>query len=139
MPSNEISSLAEKIARLIEAETSRPDLSSVAASIEKINRRLDKIEAAIDGCRSHDSNSSNYQQRLAPTSGPLPNSEQKSNSGSTSGISNSPAAHPSQARFTLAEAVADAIIDAKTKEKACTFEPNGKPCDHCGMCSARGF
>jgi len=54
-------------------------------------------------------------------------------------ISNPILAHPSQSRFTLAEAIADAIIDSKTNEKACSFEPNGKPCDHCGMCSSRGF
>jgi len=47
-------------------------------------------------------------------------------------------AHPSQDRFEIAEAIADAIF-AGTNEKACTFEPNGKPCDHCSMCSSRGF
>ena len=47
--------------------------------------------------------------------------------------------HPSLEKFSIAEAIADTVIDAKTKEKACTFEPNGKPCDHCAMCSSRGF
>ena len=47
--------------------------------------------------------------------------------------------HPSQEKFSIAEAIADAVIDSKSKEKACTFEPNGKPCDHCSMCSSRGF
>jgi hypothetical protein len=47
--------------------------------------------------------------------------------------------HPSQERFTVAEAIADEIFTNFKKEKACTFEPNGKPCDHCGMCSSRGF
>jgi hypothetical protein len=114
MPSKEVSNLAEKIARLIEAETSQPDLSAVVASIEKISQRLDRMESALSEAKSP-------------------------NLGSQPQISNSPANHPSQARFTLAEAIADAIIDSKTKEKACTFEPNGKPCDHCGMCSSRGF
>lgn len=50
---------------------------------------------------------------------------------------NSP--HPSQERFEIAEAIADAIFHGVAKEKACTFEPNGKPCDHCSMCSSRGF
>ena len=45
--------------------------------------------------------------------------------------------HPSQEKFAIAEAIADEIFNKK--EKACTFEPNGKPCDHCGMCSSRGF
>ena len=47
--------------------------------------------------------------------------------------------HPSQDRFAVAEAIADAVFDLNSKEKACTFEPNGKPCDHCAMCSSRGF
>lgn len=47
--------------------------------------------------------------------------------------------HPSLDKFSVAEAVADAFIEAKSKEKACTFEPNAKPCDHCAMCSSRGF
>jgi hypothetical protein len=54
-------------------------------------------------------------------------------------ISNLKSNHPSQDRFTVAEAIADAVFDLKSKEKACTFEPNGKPCDHCAMCSSRGF
>jgi hypothetical protein len=47
--------------------------------------------------------------------------------------------HPSQERFAVAEAIADEIFSSLQKEKACTFEPNGKPCDHCSMCSSRGF
>jgi hypothetical protein len=56
---------------------------------------------------------------------------------SDSGACRSP--HPSAERFSIAEAIADAVFDAKSKEKTCTFEPNGRPCDHCSMCSARGF
>ena len=47
--------------------------------------------------------------------------------------------HPSLEKFSIVEAIADAAFDSKSKEKACTFEPNGKPCDHCSMCSSRGF
>jgi hypothetical protein len=47
--------------------------------------------------------------------------------------------HPSLDKFDIAEAVADAVFNAKSKEKTCTFEPNGRPCDHCSMCSSRGF
>jgi hypothetical protein len=60
-------------------------------------------------------------------------------SNSRSEISNPQLIHPSQERFEIAEAMADAIFAGVHKEKACTFEPNGKPCDHCSMCSARGF
>ena len=54
-------------------------------------------------------------------------------------IPSSSPVHPSLERFEIAEAVADAVFDGVHKEKACTFEPNGKPCDHCSMCSSRGF
>jgi hypothetical protein len=60
-------------------------------------------------------------------------------SDSRSEISDLKLLHPSQERFEIAEAIADAIFDGVQKEKACTFEPNGKPCDHCSMCSSRGF
>ena len=46
--------------------------------------------------------------------------------------------HPSLEKFAIAEAIADQIFAAKGNEKACTFEPS-KPCDHCSMCSSRGF
>lgn len=47
--------------------------------------------------------------------------------------------HPSLDKLAIAEAIADQIFGGEGKEKACTFEPNGKPCDHCAMCSSRGF
>lgn len=46
--------------------------------------------------------------------------------------------HPSQDRFAIAEAIVDSLFDTGAKEKACTYEPS-KPCDHCSMCSSRGF
>ncbi len=50
-----------------------------------------------------------------------------------------PSMHPSQEKFAVLEAVADQIIEGLKTDKACTFEPNGRPCDHCSMCSSRGF
>ena len=47
--------------------------------------------------------------------------------------------HASLEKFAVAEAMADDIFAGIQKEKACTFEPNGKPCDHCAMCNSRGF
>ena len=50
-----------------------------------------------------------------------------------------PSHHPSLDKLAIAEAIVDQIFGGVGKEKACTFEPNGKPCDHCSMCSSRGF
>jgi len=99
--------LAERIAKLLETEQQGSDLASVFASLEKINHRLDKLEASYSNPKSQI---------------PMPKST-----------------HPSQEKFAVLEAVADQIIEGLKNEKACTFEPNGKPCDHCSMCSSRGF
>ena len=54
-------------------------------------------------------------------------------------IAQTAAQHPSQERFNINEAIVDELVEFFEKEKACSFEPNGKPCDHCAMCSSRGF
>ena len=106
MASIENQKLAEKLLKILESGTSNRDLASLFASVEKINHRLDKLEAVQSSSRTENAIRSN---------------------------------HPSLDRFSIAEAVADAVIGAKSKEKTCSFEPNGRPCDHCSMCSSRGF
>lgn len=77
------------------------ELVALRTSLEKINERLDALEAAAK-------------------------------------VASSTPVHASLDRFSIAEAIVDSLFDADTKEKACTYEPN-KPCDHCSMCSSRGF
>ena len=83
------------------------EFAAIFAALEKINHRLDKIEAVQQASRL--------------------------------GVGSLHTNDPSLEKFAIAEAVADAIFGAKPDEKTCTFEPNGRPCDHCSMCSARGF
>lgn len=47
--------------------------------------------------------------------------------------------HPSMERFGVEEATVSQLVDYFQQEKACSMEPGGKPCDHCAMCSSRGF
>jgi hypothetical protein len=47
--------------------------------------------------------------------------------------------HPSLDRFGVEEATVSELVDYFQNEKACSMEPGGKPCDHCAMCSSRGF
>ena len=47
--------------------------------------------------------------------------------------------HPSMERFGVEEATVSELVDFFQNEKACSMEPGGKPCDHCAMCSSRGF
>lgn len=47
--------------------------------------------------------------------------------------------HPSLDRFGVEEATVSELVDFFQNEKTCSLEPGGKPCDHCAMCSSRGF
>ena len=105
MASNNIQTLADKIAKMLESESQSPETAALFAGIEKINHRLDKLEAAISARPATDPQLS----------------------------------HPSQDKFPVIEAFADEIVAGIKQEKTCTFEPNGRPCDHCSMCSSRGF
>ena len=49
------------------------------------------------------------------------------------------ASHPSMDKFGVEEATVSELVDFFQNEKACSLEPGGKPCDHCAMCSSRGF
>ena len=49
------------------------------------------------------------------------------------------AGHPSVERFGVEEATVSELVDFFQNEKACSLEAGGKPCDHCAMCSSRGF
>ena len=111
MENGKSQSLAEKIALLLQQETATgsDDFSILRAGLEKINQRLDKIEAQI-----------------APQN---PKSE----------TPNHQSIHPSQDKFLNLEELADQIIKNFPNEKACPYEPTGKACDHCSMCNSRGF
>ena len=50
-----------------------------------------------------------------------------------------PASHPSEARFGVEEAAVTELVEFFENEKKCSVDPSGKPCDHCAMCSSRGF
>jgi seryl-tRNA synthetase len=113
MPEDKTQKLAERIALLLqENEKGSDDFSALRLSIEKISERLDKIEA-----------------KLESANGSVPHSAFRIPHFN----------HPSQDRFAIEEAITDEISRVLGAEKACAFEPNGKPCDHCSMCSSRGF
>ena len=109
MENQNTQNLAEKIARLLQTETQNADFSILQSSLEKINKRLDNIESQLA-----------FQN---------PQSKQI----------NSKSFHTSQEKFSNLEELADEIISGLQTEKACPYEPTGKPCDHCAMCSSRGF
>jgi hypothetical protein len=101
--------LAEKIALLLQEKESG-DLDSLRDSLAMISDRLDRIEAEIS------SNPSSLTSAI---------------------VADPKSTHPSQHRYL--ELLADQITENMTEEKACPYEPAGKPCDHCAMCNSRGF
>jgi ribonucleotide reductase alpha subunit len=104
--------LAERIALLLqegEPKETNDDFLALQSTLEKINQRLDKIESHIT----------------------IPNPKSQ--------ILNPTSHHASLDKFLNLEELADEIINSMQNEKACPYEPTGKPCDHCAMCNSRGF
>lgn len=79
------------------------------SSLEKFNERLKNIEQSLE----------------------LQNPQ--------SAIINSHSNHSSQEKFINLETLAGETTNGFKDEKACPFEPAGKPCDQCAMCNSRGF
>jgi hypothetical protein len=113
--------MAERIARRVAASPaasqSRPDIASelaaMRASLNELQNRLIQIESKV-------------------SSAPAP----LTHSPWLAGVN---ASHPSLERFGVEEATVSELVDFFQKEKTCSVEPGGKPCDHCAMCSSRGF
>jgi hypothetical protein len=144
--------LAERVARRLSdapreqagAEgTGGGELAAMRASLAEIQRRLSHIESHIthgedcgQGARQSDD------VRSAPTSSSTSSTRDTSPQARSTWLSGTyvPAiSHPSQEQFEgLGEAVSE-LVEFFEREKTCTLEPGGKPCDHCGQCSARGF
>lgn len=124
MSSEQARVLAERIARRIENGGDGPstpastnvaaELSSVRATLNELQQRLSRIESKV-------SNNSPAPHLHSPWIGVVNDS------------------HPSVERFGVEEAAISELVDFFQGEKKCTMEPGDKPCDHCAMCSSRGF
>lgn len=103
--------MAERIARRISGSTDlETELTAIRGTLNEIQNRLTQIESRVSSPRVH--------------------------SPWLAGVN---ASHPSQERFGVEEATVSELVDFFQSEKNCTLEPGGKPCDHCSMCSSRGF
>jgi hypothetical protein len=74
-----------------------------------------------------------FQVAQSPWLAPFARSEQNLTSGLQTAV------HPSEERFGVEEAAVSELVEFFENEKQCTVDPSGKPCDHCAMCSSRGF
>ena len=122
MSSDQARVMAERIARRVAesppAPQSRPDIASelaaMRATLNELQNRLLQIESKVSA------------EPGAP----------RVQSPWLAGVN---ANHPSLERFGVEEATVSELVDYFQNEKSCTLEPGGKPCDHCAMCSSRGF
>ena len=140
--------IAERIARRVSGSSSSSSstgrqqgsevssqLAAVRAGINDLQRKLAQLEAAV----SSSSAEPNVRQSSPPQGSTSPQrAGPVTHSPWLAGI-NSSYSHPSEEKFGVEEATVSALVDFFEKEKLCSVEPGGKPCDHCSMCSSRGF
>ncbi len=138
--------LAERIARKVSAGGSPtsghsyPDaqltgeIAAVRASIGELQKKLVQLESrareAAPGTATLSADLDKTYSRSAfvpPTHSPW-----------LAGV-NALASHPTEERFGVEEATINELVDYFQGEKTCSIDPSGKPCDHCAMCSSRGF
>ncbi len=142
MSTDEARIIAERIARRVAGHSPATNLSplgdttdlnselaAVRSGLSELQNRLARIEARIRAGGSSTGTSS-------ITDGTPP--ALRTHSPWLAGV-NPSLAHPSQERFGVEEATVAELVDYFQNEKTCSVEPGGKPCDHCAMCSSRGF
>jgi hypothetical protein len=112
------------------------ELAAVRAGLSELQRKIAQLEAKVSSDTTDRPNNSTP--NTAPT---IPNSARpvpSTHSPWLAGV-NASLSHPSLEKFGVEEAVVSELVDYFEKEKTCSVEPGGKPCDHCAMCSTRGF
>ncbi|HKG13033.1 MAG TPA: hypothetical protein VKB12_06830 [Pyrinomonadaceae bacterium] len=137
--------LAERVARRLadsaQGESSSSEGGEVDAlreSLSEIQRRLARIESRMTNGGAQEQQPPAQRREGAQEQPPSPHTT-PARSTWLSGTYVPATSHPSQEQFTgIGEAVSE-LVEFFEREKTCTVEPGGKPCDHCGMCSSRGF
>ncbi|MBC7929088.1 MAG: hypothetical protein H7Z38_00810 [Rubrivivax sp.] len=147
-----IRELAERVARKLARGSSDGgerkaedggDVDALRASLSEIQRRLARIESHIT--QDEDRGHGDAPVRQSETGGARQSSLSSGNAATParsmwlSGTYMPAVSHPSQEQFTgIGEAVSE-LVEFFEREKTCNVEPGDKPCDHCGVCSSRGF
>ena len=138
--------IAERIARRVSGDShSRPsraypkpevnaELAAVRAGISELQKKLIQLEAKVSSDSAEHQRTANTDYDSGMSHNPVP----LTHSPWLAGI-NASYSHPSQEKFGVEEATVTELVDFFEKEKICSVEPGAKPCDHCAMCSSRGF
>ncbi|HEY8188263.1 MAG TPA: hypothetical protein VIF64_19495 [Pyrinomonadaceae bacterium] len=147
--------IAERIARRVSTDAptkanlaqptspaqSKPELTSelaaVRAGLSELQRKIAQLEAKISS-EPIESPPSRGMSHTPPSVADSRDRVPLTHSPWLAGV-NASLSHPSQEKFGVEEAVVSELVDYFEKEKICSVEPGGKPCDHCAMCSTRGF
>ena len=148
--------IAERIARRVSSESpsraertqQKPELTSelaaVRAGLSELQRKIAQLEAKVVS-ESNEPQRGTIDIQRYTSAGPTTRAfDQRArpvpltHSPWLAGV-NASLSHPSQEKFGVEEAVVSELVDYFEKEKTCGVEPGGKPCDHCAMCSSRGF
>lgn len=145
----QVRQLAERIARRVAQSKQQPpashpsdagelndEVAELRHSIAGLQQRLAQIESHLAPADRTNTNA-NYQQPSANASASV-EAAPATRSPWLSGMY-IPATHPSEERFGVEEATVSELVDFFEGAKTCELEPGGKPCDHCAMCSSRGF
>ena len=122
------------------------ELAALRASVSEIGQRLTQIESHVTGkdasrtppMRQDDARRQQQPSQIRDTQQERASSQADGNPAHWLSGTYVPAVHPSEERFGIDEAVSE-LVEFFEREKTCNVEPGGKPCDHCGMCSSRGF
>ena len=112
------------------------ELAAVRAGLSELQRKIAQLEAKVssDSTDTPTNSSLSNTSSLSKSGRPVPSTHSPWLAGVNASLS-----HPSLEKFGVEEAVVSELVDYFEKEKICSVEPGGKPCDHCAMCSARGF
>ena len=149
---DQIRSIAERVARRLAAskdaggsDASAEDLVALRRGLAEIQRRLAHVESHLQHDDVDDARGPETRAGANAAPGDASARRRATAAGATpatslwlSGTYLPVTEHPSQERFEVGEAVSE-LVDYFEREKTCSVEPGGKPCDHCGMCSTRGF
>lgn len=148
--------IAERIARRVSSGTSSStpnvaqpktqvsaELAAVRAGLSELQRKIAQLEAKVTTAADGPTNSSSPDNTSPFASRPRYFDERSqpvplTHSPWLAGV-NASMSHPSLEKFGVEEAVVSELVDHFEKEKTCSVEPGGKPCDHCAMCNTRGF
>jgi hypothetical protein len=136
--SNPSPSDRDQTARLAQPQSElTSELAAVRAGLSQLQKKISQLEAKLSSepmDRPTDFSLTN----AAPTDSNTARPALLTHSPWLAGV-NASISHPSQEKFGVEEAVVSELVDYFEKEKICSVEPGGKPCDHCAMCSSRGF